>query len=121
MFSKKSHLDVKKSTTKIQDAKKDLATRLKHLKIILGKVYVQFIINIFSAVYFYVAVKVRFNYVNVYVDDSCNVSSFFPSDNVDTAEAKGIFETNFSHVYHILYESFIEAETHLRQRGEYYY
>lgn len=39
-------------------------------------------------------------------------------DNVDTAEAKGIFETNFSHVYHILYESFIEAETHLRQRGK---
>ncbi|KAF5297114.1 hypothetical protein FQA39_LY02694 [Lamprigera yunnana] len=72
MFSKKSHLDVKKSTSKIQDIKKDLTTRLKHLKIIL--------------------------------------------DNVDTAEAKGIFETNFSHVYHILYECFIEAETHLRQR-----
>ncbi|KAK4884388.1 hypothetical protein RN001_000659 [Aquatica leii] len=72
MFSKKSHLDVKKSTSKIQDIKKDLTTRLKHLKIIL--------------------------------------------DNVDTAEAKGIFETNFSYVYHILYECFIEAETHLRQR-----
>ncbi|KAB0803388.1 hypothetical protein PPYR_00358 [Photinus pyralis] len=72
MFSKKSHLDVKKSTSKIQDIKKDLTTRLKHLKIIL--------------------------------------------DNVDTAEAKGIFETNFSHVYHILYECFMEAETHLRQR-----
>lgn len=36
MFSKKTHIDVKKSTAKLQDAKKDLATRLKHLKIILG-------------------------------------------------------------------------------------
>ncbi|XP_018324376.1 probable Rho GTPase-activating protein CG5521 isoform X2 [Agrilus planipennis] len=72
MFSKKSHLDVKKSTVKIQDPKKDLTTRLKHLKIIL--------------------------------------------DNVDVLEAKGIFEANFSHIYHILYDSFIEAENHLRQR-----
>lgn len=35
MFSKKI-ADVKKSTLKIQDAKKDLQTRFKHLKIILG-------------------------------------------------------------------------------------
>lgn len=37
MFSKKPHADVKKSTQKIQDLKKDAATRLKHLKIVLGK------------------------------------------------------------------------------------
>lgn len=37
MFTKKSHQDVKKSTVKIQDSKKDSATRLKHLKIVLGK------------------------------------------------------------------------------------
>ncbi|XP_072930014.1 probable Rho GTPase-activating protein CG5521 [Epargyreus clarus] len=35
MFTKKSHQDVKKSTVKIQDSKKDSATRLKHLKIVL--------------------------------------------------------------------------------------
>lgn len=38
-------------------------------------------------------------------------------DNVDAAEAKGLFEANFSHIYHILYDSFIQAETNLRQRG----
>lgn len=36
MFSKKLHVDVKKSTLKIQDVKKDSATRFKHLKIVLG-------------------------------------------------------------------------------------
>ncbi|CAG4931784.1 unnamed protein product [Parnassius apollo] len=35
MFTKKSHQDVKKSTVKIQDSKKDSTTRLKHLKIVL--------------------------------------------------------------------------------------
>nr|XP_012145629.1 PREDICTED: ral GTPase-activating protein subunit alpha-1 isoform X5 [Megachile rotundata] len=35
MFSKKLHVDVKKSTLKIQDVKKDSATRFKHLKIVL--------------------------------------------------------------------------------------
>lgn len=39
MFTKKSHQDVKKSTVKIQDSKKDSATRLKHLKIVLGVLF----------------------------------------------------------------------------------
>lgn len=43
MFSKRNQLDVKKSTSKIQDPKKDLATKIKHLKIILGKVSIEFI------------------------------------------------------------------------------
>lgn len=38
MFSKKINVDVKKSTSKIQDSKKDSATRLKHLKLVLGSV-----------------------------------------------------------------------------------
>lgn len=36
MFSKKLHADVKKSTQKIQDVKKESPTRFKHLRIILG-------------------------------------------------------------------------------------
>ncbi|XP_070513115.1 probable Rho GTPase-activating protein CG5521 isoform X5 [Cardiocondyla obscurior] len=72
MFSKKLHVDIKKSTLKIQDVKKDSATRFKHLKIVL--------------------------------------------ENVDTDEAKGFFEGNFSHVYFILYDCFVSAEANLRQR-----
>ncbi|CAG9764824.1 unnamed protein product [Ceutorhynchus assimilis] len=72
MFSKKNLVDIKKSTAKLQDPKKDVATRIKHLKLIL--------------------------------------------DNVDTAEAKGLFEANFSHIYNILYESFLQMESNLRQR-----
>lgn len=75
MFTKKSHQDVKKSTVKIQDSKKDSATRLKHLKIVL--------------------------------------------EHFDTDEAKNYFEGNFSHVYFILYDNFIQAENNLRQRGNY--
>ncbi|KAL0869252.1 hypothetical protein ABMA27_007522 [Loxostege sticticalis] len=72
MFTKKSHQDVKKSTVKIQDSKKDSATRLKHLKIVL--------------------------------------------EHFDADEAKTYFENNFSHVYFILYDNFIQAENNLRQR-----
>ncbi|XP_043685136.1 probable Rho GTPase-activating protein CG5521 isoform X6 [Vespula pensylvanica] len=72
MFGKKLHVDVKKSTLKVQDVKKDSATRFKHLKIVL--------------------------------------------ENVDTDEAKGFFEGNFSHVYFILYDCFVSAEANLRQR-----
>ncbi|XP_055382867.1 probable Rho GTPase-activating protein CG5521 isoform X2 [Condylostylus longicornis] len=72
MFTKKSHADVKKSTLKIQDYKKDSATRLRHLKTIL--------------------------------------------DFVDLDEAKSVFETNYSHVYYILYDTFVQAEANLKQR-----
>ena len=37
MFSKKAHSDVKKSAQKITDPKKDSITRLKHLKVVLGR------------------------------------------------------------------------------------
>ncbi|KAL3287320.1 hypothetical protein HHI36_001795 [Cryptolaemus montrouzieri] len=38
MFGKRNQLDVRKSTSKIQDPKKDLTTRIKHLKNILDNV-----------------------------------------------------------------------------------
>lgn len=40
-------------------------------------------------------------------------------DTVDIAEAKGFCEANFSHIYHILYDTFIQAENNLRQRGKF--
>ncbi|EDW80787.2 uncharacterized protein Dwil_GK11379 [Drosophila willistoni] len=72
MFTKKSHADVKKSTLKLQDCKKDSASRLRHLRMIL--------------------------------------------DNVDFEESKSLFETNYSHVYFILYDTFIQAEANLKQK-----
>ncbi|KAL9694007.1 hypothetical protein quinque_013292 [Culex quinquefasciatus] len=72
MFTKKSNIDLKKSTAKIQDSKKDSTARLRHLKTIL--------------------------------------------EHVDTEEAKNLFEANYSHVYYILYDTFVQAETNLRQR-----
>ncbi|KAK3931767.1 Ral GTPase-activating protein subunit alpha-2 [Frankliniella fusca] len=72
MFTKKVHADIKKSTLKVQDLKKDSTTRLKHLKIVL--------------------------------------------ENLDVEDARQFFETNFSHIYCIVYDSFIIAETNLRQR-----
>jgi hypothetical protein len=38
-------------------------------------------------------------------------------ENVDAEEAKSIFESNFSHIYYILYDTFVTAEANLRQRG----
>lgn len=48
--------------------------------------------------------------------------SSFPTntivEHVDIDEAKSIFESNYSHVYFILYDTFVQAETNLRQRGK---
>lgn len=74
MFTKKANIDLKKSTQKIQDSKKDSAARLRHLKTIL--------------------------------------------EHVDSDEAKNLFEANYSHVYYILYDTFVQAEANLKQRGK---
>lgn len=43
MFTKKPHIDVKKSVQKILDLKKDPFSRLKHLKQCLGECVPQFV------------------------------------------------------------------------------
>lgn len=40
------------------------------------------------------------------------------SEHVDIEEAKSLFETNYSHVYYVLYDTFIQADANLRQRGK---
>lgn len=40
------------------------------------------------------------------------------AEHVDLEEAKSLFETNYSHVYYILYDTFVQAEQNLKQRGE---
>lgn len=37
MFTRRQHGDVKKSTQKVLDPKKDVLTRLKHLRALLGE------------------------------------------------------------------------------------
>lgn len=52
-------------------------------------------------------------------DSSNNQLLHFVADLVDIEEAKAIFETNYSHVYFILYDTFVQAEGNLRQRGKF--
>lgn len=40
------------------------------------------------------------------------------AEHVDLDEAKSLFETNYSHVYYILYDTFVQAEQNLKQRGK---
>lgn len=50
MFSKKAQTDVRKSAHKILDPKKDIATRFKHLKFLLGTyvyVYMCVLVSVF--------------------------------------------------------------------------
>lgn len=42
------------------------------------------------------------------------------TENVDIEEAKSLFEANYSTVYFILYDTFVQAEANLRQRGNYF-
>jgi hypothetical protein len=37
---------------------------------------------------------------------------------VDGDEAKAFFEANYSHIFYILHETFVQAEANLKQRGE---
>lgn len=73
MFSKKAHADLKKSTLKVLDTKKDTSTRLKHLRVVL--------------------------------------------DTADLPEIKAFFDGNYSSIYFIFYDQFINIEGNLKQRA----
>ncbi|KAG5670487.1 hypothetical protein PVAND_000749 [Polypedilum vanderplanki] len=74
MFTKKPQIAeiIKKSTLKVQDQKKEVFSRLKHIKTIV--------------------------------------------EHVDSDEAKSFFEANYSHIFYILHETFVQAEANLKQR-----
>lgn len=97
MFSKKAQTDVKKSVHKILDSKKDIATRFKHLKFLLGTFCMQLFNCCFSS--------------------SKKIMLLFCSDS-DENESKQLFESNYSSIYQIFYESFISVEANLKQRGK---
>lgn len=53
----------------------------------------------------------------IFITIICIIIIVLFSENVDAEEAKSIFESNFSHIYYILYDTFVTAEANLRQRG----
>ncbi|XP_060736569.1 ral GTPase-activating protein subunit alpha-1 isoform X4 [Tachysurus vachellii] len=73
MFSKKPHGDVRKSTQKVLDPKKDVLTRLKHLRIVI--------------------------------------------ENAESSELKHFFDQNYSHIYYVFFENFVNIEANLKQKG----
>ncbi|KAG1693959.1 Ral GTPase-activating protein subunit alpha-1 [Nymphon striatum] len=118
MFSKKPHAaDVKKSSQKAIDPKRDSPTRLKHLKILLG-------INISVTHPFDEKAKLLFsvNETCIVIDiENIKVKSFYDSitkDNVDISEAKLFFESYFSHVYFVFYDLFLNIESNVKQKAQ---
>lgn len=49
---------------------------------------------------------------------SCFSHYTFFAEHVDSDEAKAFFEANYSHIFYILHETFVQAETNLKQKGE---
>ncbi|XP_060257793.1 ral GTPase-activating protein subunit alpha-1 isoform X10 [Ovis aries] len=88
MFSKKPHGDVKKSTQKVLDTKKDALTRLKHLRIVIGR--------IFTAE---PPEKPR------------------EHENAESIDLKQFFDQHFSHIYYVFFENFVTIEASLKQKG----
>jgi len=96
MFSKKQSIDVKKSSQKFLDGKRDFPTRLRHLKIVLGM-----------------------SYSHISAVGHINKSYLFSlSDHVEVGEAKSILEAYYSSVFQIFYDSFALTESTLKQKSK---
>ncbi|RWS27967.1 ral GTPase-activating protein subunit alpha-1-like protein, partial [Leptotrombidium deliense] len=90
MFSKKPHIDAKKSSQKVLDTKKDSFHRIKHLRLLLGQ---SFIFNCFS--------------------ENCIERHYY-----DVLEAQNFFELYYSHIYFIFFDTITNLEAPLKQRGQ---
>ncbi|ELK11317.1 GTPase-activating Rap/Ran-GAP domain-like 1 [Pteropus alecto] len=110
MFSKKPHGDVKKSTQKVLDTKKDALTRLKHLRIVIENAesidLKQFFDQHFSHIY-YVFFE---NFVTI-------EASLKQKENAESIDLKQFFDQHFSHIYYVFFENFVTIEASLKQKG----
>lgn len=61
--------------------------------------------------------EIRVLEVSTITNQGVGLNHIFSAEHVDIDEAKSIFETNYSHVYYVLYDTFITAEGNLRQKG----
>ena len=93
MFSKKPHVDVKKSVQKVLDTKKDSPSRLKHLRLLLGE-YVMWLF------------KQRLN------------PNYHITDYLDCTESKSFFDHHYSHVYYIFFDTLCSLEGNLKQKSK---
>ncbi|KAL7862562.1 hypothetical protein SRHO_G00140030 [Serrasalmus rhombeus] len=109
MFSKKPHGDVRKSTQKVLDPKKDVLTRLKHLRIVIGEPLKAWTRSGRSSA------------------STSLVGPNFPFhlkregagclENAEPAELKHFFDQNYSHIYYVFFENFVSIEVNLKQKG----
>ncbi|MED6245415.1 Ral GTPase-activating protein subunit alpha-1 [Ataeniobius toweri] len=67
MFSKKPHGDVKKSTQKVLDPKKDVLTRLKHLRIVIENSEAPDLKQFFDFYYYHIYYVFFENFVTIEV------------------------------------------------------
>ncbi|KAJ7399566.1 hypothetical protein BTVI_113975 [Pitangus sulphuratus] len=92
MFSKKPHGDVRKSTQKVLDTRKDPLTRLKHLRVLID------------------------------IPSSCsplrqNNEIVMKRENAESVDLKQFFDLHFSHIYYVFFENFVTIEVGLKQKG----
>ncbi|CAG7822323.1 unnamed protein product, partial [Allacma fusca] len=76
--------------------KKDYGVRIKHLKIVLAE---------------------KTSPVNLGVHKRCQYSVFFLRETAETDEAKYVFSTHYSQIYHLVYEGIVSAESKIRGPG----
>jgi hypothetical protein len=95
MFSKKASIDVKKSTQKFLDGKRDIPTRFRHLKIVLGE------------------------FLTFLLETKFIVIDYLLLDHAEPNEAKSLLEYYYSPVFHIFYDSFTTTESTLKQKSKF--
>ena len=97
MFSKKPSVDVKKSSQKFLDGKKDTPTRFKHLKVVLGdRLWQTSWVNYDVLIYFI----------------------WISTDNLEVNESKVFLEKYFNQVFHVFFDTFITTESTLKQKSK---
>ena len=104
MFTRqKSQIDIKKSTQKLLDYKKDSGARIKHLKNILG-------MSPGYTIYYG-------NFVKCWLTGLRLNGLWIIPDTVDSEEAKCVFATHYSQIYHLVYEGVVSADAKIRGPG----
>ena len=110
--NRRAHTDIKKTTQKFLDPKRESHARLRALRTLLGKCYLapckflkcEDILAICLA-----ACTERFN---------CLAFAPCPSDVFDASDSKIFFNSHYSEIFYVFHDVFSIVEANLKTRGE---
>ena len=117
MFTKKGHVDLKKSSAKFLDSKRESPKRLKDLRTVLGQSFLAPASSSFPLLSSRIPSS-DVMYCCLMLIIMLNMSLLLSAENTEPQETRKLFEHHYSHIYFVFFDTLCSIEGGIRIKGD---